>query len=156
VSHPVVSYTINANGLSWSGEPDQCDAAPRAGEVAACRTFLARCDATKTGRYGSYALKHVIERAIGHYVSNGACIQAAVELDVLVEPAFRGYSIIWRKFGKTHPVNAWIGVSRRSVRRVASCGWGETQAGGAGDPGGRSRIRKGKDVSRFQADRGTT
>src|SRR5215471_7544379 len=129
VSHPVVSYTINAHGLSWSGEPRQCDTAPRAGEVDLCHAFLARCDATKTGRCCSYALKHVIERAVGRYISNGACIQAAVELDLPAEPAFRGYSIIWGKFEKAHPVNAWIGVSRRSVRRVASCGWGETQAG---------------------------
>jgi hypothetical protein len=69
VSHPVLAYTINASGLSWPGEPGQRDTAPPRREVAACREFLARCDATRTGRYGSYALKHVIERAAGRSVT---------------------------------------------------------------------------------------
>jgi hypothetical protein len=126
-----LSYTVNAHGLCWSGKPGQPHAAPDSAQIDLCRSFLSGCDSTKTGRYGSYALKHVIERAVGRYISNGACIQAAVELDLPVGPAFRGYSIIWGKFEKAHPVNAWIGVRKRSVRRVASCGWDDPQIGGA-------------------------
>jgi hypothetical protein len=129
------TYTINANGLSWPGEPGQRDTAPPRGEVDLCRAFLARCERTKTGRYNSYSLKHVIERAVSDYVSNGACIQAAVELGIRADPAFHGYGL-FGAFRTRHPPNAWIGVSKRSVRRVASCGWGDPQAGGAGEAHG--------------------
>ncbi len=78
-------------------------------QVRICRAFLERCERTKTGRIGSYGLKHVIERAAGEYVSNGACIQAAVDLGIVATPIEP----------HTGNPNAWIGVSRRSVRRVA-------------------------------------
>lgn len=49
-------------------------------------------------------------RWAGAYVSNGATIQAALDLGLVVEPAGPKWS--------DNP-NAWIGVGRRSVRRVS-------------------------------------
>ena len=96
----------DANGIITGTRPTR-ESSPD--QVRICRAFLERCERTKTGRIGSYGLKHVIERAAGEYVSNGACIQAAVDLGIVTRPIdpYNGSP------------NAWIGVSRRSVRRVA-------------------------------------
>ena len=53
-------------------------------EVQICRTWLQQFARPKRIKkddcIGSYGLKHEIERRVGQYVSNGACIQAAIEL----------------------------------------------------------------------------
>ena len=41
---------------------------------------------SKRGNYGSYGMKHVMENETGEYVSNGAFIQAALELGFPVKP----------------------------------------------------------------------
>lgn len=108
---------VDAHGFYWPERPRERYPLD-ADEVEACRAFLAQCDPTKRGRFGSYGLKHVIERAVGMYISNGACIQAALDLDLVVAHSFHGYSILG-EINNPYPLNAWIGVSRPSVRIVA-------------------------------------
>jgi|SRR5579863_2182284 len=102
-----VATNPDANGFPgpWppAGPPD-----PE--EVSVCKAFLGRCERTKIPRVGSYGLKHIIERWAGKYVSNGACIQAALDLGLVVRP-----------YGPGNP-NARLGVSRRSVLGVATEG----------------------------------
>lgn len=70
---------VHANGLcdSWDCTHEAVDAE----EVIQCRAWL-RAFASKrqsiNTRAGSYFLKHIIEAAVGSYVSNGALIQAAI------------------------------------------------------------------------------
>ena len=90
-------------------DPDQVDR---------CCAFLASAKRTKTARYSSYALKHVIEHAVSFYVTNGACIKAAIELGFAVEPMFQAYSLLGGKVRHPKPLNVWIGVSRRSVHAL--------------------------------------
>jgi hypothetical protein len=102
-------------GIRWPGDGlgEQLTILPA--HVEACRVFLSRCKPTKTAGIGSYGLKHLIEKVTG-YVSNGACIRAALDLGLKVIPAHRGYGIIEGRFFCSKPLNAWIYVSRRSVR----------------------------------------
>lgn len=74
-------------------------------QIALCADFLAKCERTKTGRLHSYTLKHVIERCVQEYIPNGAGIQAALDLWLTVRPDDSDF-------------NAWIGVSKRSVRAL--------------------------------------
>ena len=102
--------TVDSNGIvgHWSRRLGEWQSRPGDPDwVRRCRQFLAQCDRTKTGRIHSYRLKHIIENACGQYVSNGACIQAALDLGLVVEPLPYG-------------PNAYIGVSRRSVRQVSN------------------------------------
>jgi hypothetical protein len=93
---------------------------PDKDQVQVCMNFLERCTPTKTGRVISYGLKHTIEQesdAVGgmSYVSNGACIEAARRLGLVLLTS------------PTCP-NAVIGVSRRSVRVAAMmAGWRYTR-----------------------------
>lgn len=73
----------------------------RADEVAICRAFLAKCKPTVQTRWNSFDLKCLIDRAAGKWVSNGACIQAALDLGLPIKPG--------------HGTRTRIGVTRRSV-----------------------------------------
>jgi hypothetical protein len=78
-------------------------------EIATAILYLQHCIRTKTPTAFSYGLKHRVEgwgrrRGYAPYVSNGALIAAALYLGVKVKP-----------LGEGNP-NAFIGVSRRSVR----------------------------------------
>jgi len=97
---------ISANGLEWR-YPPVVDWLPDTVQVTICRNFLRQCERTRTPRRGSYWLKHVVERWVDTYVSNGALIQAALDEGLVVVP--HGYGL----------PNAGIGVGVRSVRRVA-------------------------------------
>ena len=68
---------VDANGIRWRVFCEPCEP-PDPLEVAICREFLRLCVKTKTPRRGSYGLKHEIENWAGEYVSNGACIAAAI------------------------------------------------------------------------------
>jgi hypothetical protein len=90
---------------------------PRDAEMLrAALAFLAKLDPLVTVNprcLSSYQVKHEAERweqAQGRasYISNGALIAAAVYLDIPVQPLHAGCS-----------PNAAIGVSRRSLRRLA-------------------------------------
>lgn len=59
---------------------------------------------TQTATVGSYHMKHVVERALGEYVSNGELIAAAL---------VAGYS-----FKHTEGPNLELGMSARDVKRV--------------------------------------
>lgn len=54
----------------------------------------------------SYGLKHTIERDIGHYVSNGACIAAAIHAGYQVTIHYKGYQNlnVWIKTGADNPL----------------------------------------------------
>jgi hypothetical protein len=110
---------IDANGIA----SDAKLRAKRAGEkyvfnppdeeqICICTEFFRLCQPTKTGRRHSYGLKHVIESwarntGRGVYVSNGACIEAARLLGLVVMAADQG-------------PNCFIGVSTRSIRKLRS------------------------------------
>lgn len=69
-------------------EPGVGGGAPDPGEVARARQWIkTHCRRSRLGwaELSSYGLKHVCERAMGRYVSNGAFILAAQELGVRVE-----------------------------------------------------------------------
>lgn len=55
---------------------------PKRREICLCRAWLdewSRPRKTINGDYGSYFLKHVVERWCGEYIPNGAFIAAAIE-----------------------------------------------------------------------------
>lgn len=74
-------FRLDANGICH-GEP-RYPIDPH--HVNICRDFLQCCDRTKIARLSSYWLKHRVERWARHYVSNGACIQAALDLGLTTE-----------------------------------------------------------------------
>ncbi|VVO32102.1 hypothetical protein [Pseudomonas fluorescens] len=82
----------------------------------ACRV-LATAKKVKVPTLGSYGLKHVAERLVGNYVSNGALICAAIALGFTVDD--RG--------SKEWP-NALIGVSRMSLREWDAYGLHKTRS----------------------------
>jgi hypothetical protein len=97
-------------GPRWIGWQETDPPDPQ--EVEACRAFLQLCERTKTGRVGSYWLKHVIEQAVNNYVSNGACLQACRDLGIPAPQIFRS------PYGPGGP-NGRVAVSLRSIRRIA-------------------------------------
>jgi hypothetical protein len=95
--------------------------AASAEEVATASAFLCRCDRTRTARVTSYRLKHAAEswgRLNGYapYVSNGALLVAALDLELRVVPDDYA-SLSAGSLGLVSP-NAEIGISRRSMERV--------------------------------------
>ncbi len=68
---------VNSEG--FADEPGQ---SPSTKEVALCKEWIQQyaLPTERFGHYSSYFLKHVVERWAGEYVSNGAFIQAALEL----------------------------------------------------------------------------
>lgn len=67
----------------------------------ACRVLMS-AERVKVPTVGSYGLKHVVERLVHNYISNGAVICAALALGFSVKPG-----------GEP---NALIGVSRKTLR----------------------------------------
>lgn len=55
---------------------------PNAEEIQLCKQWITEnCEALKNIKeYSSYAYKHRVEESVGRYISNGAFIQAAIEL----------------------------------------------------------------------------
>jgi len=102
-----LGYECGPGWLGW-----QKTDPPDPQQVEACRAFLQLCERTKTRRVGSYGLKHVIERAVNNYVSNGACLQACRDLGIPAPQIFR------RPYGPGGPYGR-VAVSLRSVRRIA-------------------------------------
>jgi len=114
------SVKVDANGVNADGYRERY--AERHGEsyevtpvdedqVRVCVEFLKQCERTKTGRMHSYGLKHMIEHWSERkgdipYVSNGACIEAARRL---------GLVLLVQQEGP----NAFLGVSQRSVLHTA-------------------------------------
>lgn len=76
-------------------------------QVKQAREVLAQCEQVQTiyKRHSSYGLKHVLERFLGSYISNGAFIQAAI---------LEGYTL------DIVPPNAKINISRKSVKYLKS------------------------------------
>lgn len=76
----VKQYKLGSEGFWYSTLIDetQCNLA---------KQFLRGQPRVKTPKVHSYWLKHVIEKAMGQYISNGATIKAAIDLgiDVVVE-----------------------------------------------------------------------
>jgi hypothetical protein len=74
------------NGLTyWSPSND----VPEDKEVELCKKWIEyNTSRTKTIRpkLGSYQFKHIVERSCGVYISNGAFIQAAIELGYDYKP----------------------------------------------------------------------
>lgn len=72
--------------------------APDPKQVETARAFLSGCVPVKTrpAASHSYGLKHAAERWGKSYVSNGALIQAAIDLGLRVEPG---------------SINAWVFVA---------------------------------------------
>jgi len=97
-------------------------------EVDICKLWIKKfIDPRKTinTRHGSYSLKHFVEDWAGHYISNGAFIQAAIELGFnyrnrgpnawfnmsfiraekadLISSWWNGYGLLEKGFGKQDP-----------------------------------------------------
>jgi len=83
--HGVVSDALKkTKSWTWGEEPDE-------DQVAICIAWLQehakpRKRVNNAIGKGSYSLKHVVERAAGHYVTNGAFILAAHRLGYVVIP----------------------------------------------------------------------
>lgn len=111
-------YTISANGLEWTGRKKDHEQPDRAQVAEAKRFIKAWADQTKTIRTatGSYGLKHDAEKwsyerkgkgepgACG-YISNGAFIQAAVDMGIPMKPARPGnpnafFALSWKRLTK--------------------------------------------------------
>lgn len=99
-----MSFNLDAFGVSY-GEPGK-PIDPF--NVKICREFLRRCERTKTARLSSYWLKHRIEEWAGRYVRNGECIQAALDLGLIVDPSLEDRS-----------PNVNVGISLRSAQRLS-------------------------------------
>ena len=121
-----ITPQVDANGYRWPGKPIPLSKPPRmelepvnAEQVRQAALFLSHCTPTKTVAIFSYGLKHTIESAMGTYIANGACIQAALDVGIRVEPAHHFYSIFdngnRRQYDPT-PLNGFVFVSRKSVR----------------------------------------
>ncbi len=98
-------YYVSLDGLELLQSPcRKYEATPvNRHEVAACIDWLTAVGRkTKTPAVDSYDLKHVIERRIGRYVSNGATIVAAYRC---------GYPM-----GQVDGFDCLIGISKRCCR----------------------------------------
>ena len=79
-------YRITRHGLrpDWYTEAED---PPDLHHVFLAKLYLAEnFDAARTRHYCSYALKGEVEREVGEYITNGALIQAAAELDFILTP----------------------------------------------------------------------
>jgi hypothetical protein len=72
---------ITANGIIKNKINESSDHKIVYKEYQACKRFIENADPILKTRIviGSYALKHVIERALGMYISNGACIMGMIK-----------------------------------------------------------------------------
>jgi hypothetical protein len=98
IKHQGTTYDITDFGLAtnlyreWKrGRGDSLDHLypPHEGEVEICQDWLkqyARKRKTINERSSSYGLKHIVERAMGTYVSNGAFLLAAYRAGYTIVP----------------------------------------------------------------------
>jgi hypothetical protein len=101
---------LDANGIV--SQPDNVNHKISRKQVDICKrwllTFTERCQAGHEKGWYSYGLKHSIEYGADTYISNGALIQAALELAIDIHP---------QTYPKT--VNAWLGVRlKREYRKL--------------------------------------
>jgi hypothetical protein len=101
--------TVTANGLAWTEEAARwCLPDPR--EVTVCKAFITwfgKPRKTINGSVSSYGLKHAAERWSGSrggipYVSNGAFIVAAREMNIPMKPCRPGslnvyFALGWKR-----------------------------------------------------------
>lgn len=109
LSLPNPAFSVDASGIFHTKLANNRSRhrMPTPGEIDVCRQFLAQCNKIKGKGFHSYRLKHIIEHCMGQYVPNGACIQAALDLGIPVVPERDQF-----------PLNAYIGISRLSVRKM--------------------------------------
>ena len=121
VHHGGQRFVVTQHGLrraGWRGIGEE--GAPLRDQVDRARQYLSEnFEKASSARQFSYKLKHMAQSAVPPYVSNGALIEAAVELGFRVEP-----------LGK---INAWIYVKvkpdavvekpRRRGRSVPGARW---------------------------------
>ncbi len=76
-----MNYFIDRNGITDT-QPEEKNL-PKENEVALCKQFLSQIGQNKqfSGSRTSYGYKHDVEKFFDQYVSNGAFIQAAQELE---------------------------------------------------------------------------
>lgn len=88
-------FVVTHQGLRRAGSSETAkEEAPPREEVNRARQYLSEnFEPASSARKGSYLLKHRAERAVPLYVSNGALIEAAIELGFRVEP--RGKLNAW-------------------------------------------------------------
>jgi hypothetical protein len=83
-------FTITANGLYWPGIRNACHdtTPPERCQVELVKAYIVKNfrPADRPHKQGSYTIKHVIERSIDVYVSNGATQQAFFELGYRLKP----------------------------------------------------------------------
>jgi ProP effector len=95
--------TLTPSG--FAPNPDPFDLAA----VASALAFLRTCTPAPTPSANSYSLKHSVESAVGHYVSNGAVIVAAHYLQLPIRPI-------------PGTANASIGVSQQRFAQPTTTG----------------------------------
>jgi hypothetical protein len=77
--------SIDANGVVYM--PGQVlRGKPPEREVLLATEFVAKMHRIKTCKWGSYGLKHYVEKCVSSYISNGAVIVAALKLGIPVKP----------------------------------------------------------------------
>lgn len=70
---------ISVHGVDWSENNEY--PLPDPDQIELCENWLKEnSTARKTNRIFSYALKHIVEENVGTYISNGAAIQAAINI----------------------------------------------------------------------------
>lgn len=76
---------------------------PKQNEINIAREILRGCKRTSSINpdYSSYKLKHIFERHVGGYLSNGAIISAAVAEGFIIYPK---------------PPNCFINISSKSIK----------------------------------------
>jgi hypothetical protein len=100
----ITEQIVDANGIIY--EPDMVRRGPPPEqEILLAIDQLGKLKRTKTGRWGSYGLKHYVENRAGRYISNGAVIVAALRTGITVQ---------WRR----ESPNCLIGVSKRGAWRT--------------------------------------
>jgi hypothetical protein len=95
-------FKITARGL----EPIETERKkPDKDQVEACREVLRQCKKLKSvyRHMSSYKYKHIFERYLGFYISNGAFIQAAVD---------EGFTVI------ENPPNAYFNISQKFINNL--------------------------------------
>lgn len=86
-------------------------------QLAKCKEFYALCkESSGPPTVTSYKLKHVVQKWSDMYISNGACILAALELGIKV-----------KRFATTHP-SAEIGLTKTSIKDAANPNWRKDRA----------------------------
>jgi hypothetical protein len=74
---------VDANGIVCGGKTPKGD--PELWQIEICKRFFNLCVPVKHPKRFSYGLKHEIENWAETYVSNGACICAAIEAGLTIK-----------------------------------------------------------------------